>query len=168
MLISFSQANYLAKWHHARLGLETLAILWSLPYALLMWAMLSFLLSISFLSFQNTTNYIRAGLGTFWCLIAVLIVWCITTSWETRATERNFTDDWLDMLTRVVSLLTPKFLAKTESESVEGKSTEGDVVSIKSPSRKVRWRSRLSTLLSIRRLSVNSDGTDDTVVDSNV
>jgi len=52
--------------------------------------MLLFLAAISSLTFQNTNNYIRAGLGVVWGIIVSLIVWCITASWEEHDEETNF------------------------------------------------------------------------------
>ena len=83
------------------LGLETLAIMFSLPYALLMWrrvissallspishrfpqySMLSFLAAFLILCFQNSSAVVYSLIGSLCGVIAVLICWCIWTSWE--------------------------------------------------------------------------------------
>ncbi|KAF8814748.1 hypothetical protein BYT27DRAFT_7205702 [Phlegmacium glaucopus] len=67
---------------HHLLGLETLAIMFSLPYALLMWSMVSFLVSFLLLCLQNSGIVVRCIIGSLSGVIAVLTAWCIWTSWE--------------------------------------------------------------------------------------
>ncbi|KAL6300413.1 hypothetical protein BKA93DRAFT_829121 [Sparassis latifolia] len=78
--------DYLLRRKHPTLGLETLAILYSLPYALLMWAMLTFLLAFAFECFihHGLSAYV---LATFWVVIGLLILWCIYTLWDSEAGE---------------------------------------------------------------------------------
>lgn len=74
--------EFLRNRAHPLLGLETLAIMFSLPYALLMWSMVSFLASFLFLCFQDSDTVTRAVIGSLSGVVAVLIAWCIVTSWE--------------------------------------------------------------------------------------
>ncbi|KLO13358.1 hypothetical protein SCHPADRAFT_370831 [Schizopora paradoxa] len=75
-------AKYLNKRTHPYLGLESLSILYSLPYALLMWGVTSLLVAIASTAFkvsglaQSLTN------ATAWGCVMVLIVWTIFTSLE--------------------------------------------------------------------------------------
>ncbi|KAK0203585.1 hypothetical protein DFS33DRAFT_1332598 [Desarmillaria ectypa] len=68
-------------------GLETLAIMYSLPYALLMWAMVTFLSAFSLMCFTASDVAVRMLVGTAWLAIAVLIFWCIMTSWEGKQSD---------------------------------------------------------------------------------
>ncbi|KDQ58441.1 hypothetical protein JAAARDRAFT_78181 [Jaapia argillacea MUCL 33604] len=69
-------------------GLETLSIMYSLPYALLMWAMTLFVLAFSFATFEldvtfHSTNYVlRLLLGLAWATILALLTWFILTNWD--------------------------------------------------------------------------------------
>ncbi|OBZ67954.1 hypothetical protein A0H81_12486 [Grifola frondosa] len=50
------KVTFLTNRRHPTLGLETLAIIYSLPYALLMWAMITFLLAFAFECFFDTDD----------------------------------------------------------------------------------------------------------------
>jgi len=78
---------FLAARNHRLLGLETLAILYSLPYALLMWGMLSFLAAFCFMCFQDSSTATRGLVGSPCIAIAVLVGWCVWTSWEKQKEE---------------------------------------------------------------------------------
>ncbi|KAF8814754.1 hypothetical protein BYT27DRAFT_7205709 [Phlegmacium glaucopus] len=67
---------------HSLFGLETLAIMFSLPYALLMWSMVSFLTAFLLMCLQDAGIVDRTIIGSLSGVIAVLIAWCIWTSWE--------------------------------------------------------------------------------------
>ncbi|TFY69320.1 hypothetical protein EVG20_g3206 [Dentipellis fragilis] len=72
-------------------GLEPLAIIYSLPYALLMWAMVTFLLAILLLSFRNTDLATRIPMAIVSIAMASLILWCIVSG-----TERRESKPWLE------------------------------------------------------------------------
>ncbi|KAF9568673.1 hypothetical protein CPC08DRAFT_746116 [Agrocybe pediades] len=72
---------FLTKITHPRLGLETLAILYSLPYALLMWGLVCFLAAFSFVCFQDSSSATRALVGSLCFVVVVLVIWCVKTSW---------------------------------------------------------------------------------------
>ncbi|KDR80111.1 hypothetical protein GALMADRAFT_136654 [Galerina marginata CBS 339.88] len=76
--------DFMSNRSHPRLGLETLAILYSLPYALLMWGMVSFLAAFCFMCFQHSNIQARAVVGPFCFVVAILIVWCVWTLWEVQ------------------------------------------------------------------------------------
>ncbi|KAH9478558.1 hypothetical protein JR316_0009015 [Psilocybe cubensis] len=79
---------YLQARRHPRLGLETLAILYSLPYALLMWGMVSFLAAFSFVFFADSSVPTRSLVGSLCFAVAILIIWCVYTSWEKHADDK--------------------------------------------------------------------------------
>ncbi|KAJ7269955.1 hypothetical protein C8J57DRAFT_1227621 [Mycena rebaudengoi] len=90
-------ANYLATRTHPKLGLESLAILHSLPYALLVWSMVSFLAAFLFMCFQRSDFVTRMLVAMIWVAISALILWCIYNAWE-NSESRDW--DWLRRLLR--------------------------------------------------------------------
>ncbi|KAH9947505.1 hypothetical protein B0H21DRAFT_738326 [Amylocystis lapponica] len=81
--------EYLLKQKHPTLGLETLAILYSLPYALLMWAMVSFLLAFAFECFVKRDGYSTFTTLVAWIMVGILIFWCIYTAWDSDGVESS-------------------------------------------------------------------------------
>jgi len=73
-------ANFLASMTHATRGLETLAILYALPYALLMWSTLSFLIAIMYTCFSSNlaTRFLA---GAVLVAVGLLVVWCVRAGW---------------------------------------------------------------------------------------
>ncbi|KAI0064322.1 hypothetical protein BV25DRAFT_1990069 [Artomyces pyxidatus] len=63
-------------------GLEPLAIIFSVPYALLMWAMLTFLIAILLLCFQDTVLATRIPVGVASCAVAWFVFWAILHAWD--------------------------------------------------------------------------------------
>ncbi|KAH9855343.1 hypothetical protein C2E23DRAFT_858007 [Lenzites betulinus] len=78
--------RYLSSRKHPTLGLETLAIIYSLPYALLMWAMVTFLLAFSFECFSTPDRVGVFFFAAVWIAITILVGWCIFTGWESSGT----------------------------------------------------------------------------------
>ncbi|KAF8194135.1 hypothetical protein BJ912DRAFT_924219 [Pholiota molesta] len=76
--------KFLNRKNHPCLGLETLAILYSLPYALLMWGIVTFVGAFCCVFFQASDVQSRSIVGTLSVTVALLIIWCIVTSWETK------------------------------------------------------------------------------------
>jgi len=74
--------NFLVNRAHPLLGLETLAIMFSLPYALLMWSMVSFLVAFLILCFEDSDIVTLTLIGSLSGVITVLVVWCIWANWE--------------------------------------------------------------------------------------
>ncbi|KAF9445937.1 hypothetical protein P691DRAFT_241096 [Macrolepiota fuliginosa MF-IS2] len=60
------------------LGLEMLAVLYSLPYALLVYGMITFFLAFSIMCFQSDDKATMGILGFSWALIVLLLGWCIS------------------------------------------------------------------------------------------
>jgi len=76
--------EFLLKRTHPWLGLETLAIMFSLPYALLMWGMVSFLIAFGFMCIQDSGVATRSVIYTLCGIILILTIWCIWTSWANQ------------------------------------------------------------------------------------
>ncbi|KAF6764223.1 hypothetical protein DFP72DRAFT_416920 [Ephemerocybe angulata] len=72
---------FLTARSHATLGLETLAILYSLPYALLLWGMVSFLAAFAWNCFDTSNIATRTIMGAAWVAFAVLVLWCVWMGW---------------------------------------------------------------------------------------
>ncbi|KAH8995331.1 hypothetical protein EDB92DRAFT_196297 [Lactarius akahatsu] len=77
-----SALRYLHRKMMPRFGLEPLAIVFSLTYALLMWSVGGFFVALLIFSFQDTTREIWISVGTAAGIVAILIVWCIKNTWD--------------------------------------------------------------------------------------
>ncbi|KAH9066339.1 hypothetical protein EDB87DRAFT_709511 [Lactarius vividus] len=75
-------------------GLEPLAIIFSLTYALLMWSAWGFFVALLIFSFQDTSMRIWIPVGTAAGVIAILIIWVIGNTWD--PTEQG--EEHIDML----------------------------------------------------------------------
>ncbi|KIJ06328.1 hypothetical protein PAXINDRAFT_103413 [Paxillus involutus ATCC 200175] len=78
----FRAAEFLSRQRHPRHGLETLAILYSLPYAFLIWGMVLFF--VAFVSEWCVPGDVVSwtSVGSFIFLVAFLVAWCIWASKE--------------------------------------------------------------------------------------
>jgi len=74
--------RFLGDRAHPLFGLELLAVMFSLPYALLMWSMVSFLVAFLLMCLVDSGIVARSVIGPLCGIIAVLIVLCIWSSWE--------------------------------------------------------------------------------------
>lgn len=75
-------ANFLSSRTHPTRGVETLAILYSLPYALLFWGMLTFLCAFSIENFITSDHVPIYITSVAWGIVGCLILWCIYAAWE--------------------------------------------------------------------------------------
>ncbi|KAF9237090.1 hypothetical protein BU15DRAFT_76323 [Melanogaster broomeanus] len=77
---AFQAANFLHRLQHETHGLETLAIIYSLPYALLLWGIVLFFAAfVSELSGQgDVTSWV--SVGSFVFVVTLLVTWSIWTS----------------------------------------------------------------------------------------
>ncbi|KAF9010175.1 hypothetical protein BDQ17DRAFT_1004707 [Cyathus striatus] len=75
--------DFLANRSVTSLGLETLALMYSLPYGLLMWSMMSFLLAFSLLCFESGDLITVILIGICWFILGLFLLWCISSSFET-------------------------------------------------------------------------------------
>ncbi|KAI9458587.1 hypothetical protein BJY52DRAFT_412734 [Lactarius psammicola] len=87
-------SNYLYKNTHRIFGLEPMAIIFSLPWALLMWAMVMFSIALLLLCFSISNLSTRIFVSVTSVMVAALIGWCIRSAWES-SDERGA---WLNSL----------------------------------------------------------------------
>ncbi|KAJ7892760.1 hypothetical protein B0H14DRAFT_956776 [Mycena olivaceomarginata] len=74
-------------------SLEMLAVLYSLPYAMLIWSMISFLAAFFFMCFENSSLLARTLVAVVCTAVATLILRCAFDSWRQ---SRDW--DWLHAL----------------------------------------------------------------------
>ncbi|PIL23459.1 hypothetical protein GSI_14770 [Ganoderma sinense ZZ0214-1] len=149
--------RYLSSRKHEMLGLETLAIIYSLPYALLMWGMLTFLLAFSFECFGSNDSRAIFLTAAGWIAVTVLVGWTIITGWESSESPRPVSD----MLKELVARVFPgKEAEEGEAVAVEVNSTAdvelGDEKTSEESERK--WWARVLPLS--RRPEVYSHASD--------
>ncbi|VDC02730.1 unnamed protein product [Peniophora sp. CBMAI 1063] len=70
-------------FHH-----EPLAILYSLPYALLMWSMLSFATSVVIFTLDKTDIVTQSTVALISFGVSCLTIWCVIATWETEDSPR--------------------------------------------------------------------------------
>ncbi|TFK32674.1 hypothetical protein BDQ12DRAFT_692200 [Crucibulum laeve] len=70
-------------------GKESLAIMYSLPYALLMWGMLFFVGALACLVFQATDIVTRCLIGFISAVVGFFVFWCVFTSWDENSAVRS-------------------------------------------------------------------------------
>ncbi|PPQ81490.1 hypothetical protein CVT25_015662 [Psilocybe cyanescens] len=73
---------YTARRAYSLVGIEARAIVYSLPYVLLMWSVIAFATAFAFLCFQDTRRVTRIVAGIFAGVVAILVVIGISISWE--------------------------------------------------------------------------------------
>jgi hypothetical protein len=76
-------------WNWHQFGLEPLAILFSLTYALLMWSAWGFFVALLIFSFQNMSRTIWISVGIPAGIVTVLIFWCIINTWDSEEQEEE-------------------------------------------------------------------------------
>ncbi|KAJ6595611.1 hypothetical protein DFH09DRAFT_1410240 [Mycena vulgaris] len=74
-LTASDAAEFIFNRTHPTLGLETLAVLYSLPYAMLIWSMVS--AAFSFMCFEGSSVVTRTLIAVLWAAVATLILWCL-------------------------------------------------------------------------------------------
>jgi len=75
--------NYLRSRHHNALGFETLAILYSLPYALLLWSTVAFTTAFTLETLLFSEElWARIPVAAVLLIVTLLISWCIGTTFE--------------------------------------------------------------------------------------
>ncbi|KAF8649636.1 hypothetical protein AX16_005724 [Volvariella volvacea WC 439] len=81
--------NFLVPRNHPSLGLEPLATVYSLPYALLIWGLVFFVSAFLLVFFTGTTSIARGLLGSACAVVGLSTVWCVWMGRETYSTSRN-------------------------------------------------------------------------------
>ncbi|KAF9646877.1 hypothetical protein BDM02DRAFT_2865653 [Thelephora ganbajun] len=85
--------KYLRSYHDTRLGLEKLAILYSLPHSLLLWAVASFFAAFIFVAFVDTGGkWQRYPTAVVMATVIVPLIWCIwrTSGWNVDFMKRVY------------------------------------------------------------------------------
>jgi len=87
--------DYLQNAKHPTLGMRPLAIVYSLPYAFLMWAMVTFIAAILLYTFNTgLSTTITTIIGTISFCLGATLVWAISYFWKD---ELQLGDDFRDM-----------------------------------------------------------------------
>jgi len=97
--------NYLRSRHHDALGFETLAILYSLPYSLLLWSMMIFTTAFSIGIFMSShPTWVKLPLGIVLALVILPVSWCFLATVETGAglSIPNKVHIWKDRLLKFI------------------------------------------------------------------
>ncbi|KAK7023181.1 hypothetical protein R3P38DRAFT_3537281 [Favolaschia claudopus] len=138
-------AKFILHHTHPTFGHEARAVLYSLPYALLIWSMVGFMAAFSFMCFTQANLLCRILVAGVWIAVAVLILWCIFHTWNTNW-------EWLGLLTWM-SRLGASVEEEAASElSKEDHPQNGAKSSMSSESRQkkrwwtVTWESIVGTL----------------------
>ncbi|KAG2008408.1 hypothetical protein CC2G_013844 [Coprinopsis cinerea AmutBmut pab1-1] len=74
--------RFIANRSASRLGLETLAVLYSLPYAMLMWSMISFFVSFCILWYKSNDRTVMIIVSVTCGVVVLLLLWGISASFE--------------------------------------------------------------------------------------
>ncbi|EMD32915.1 hypothetical protein CERSUDRAFT_98927 [Gelatoporia subvermispora B] len=82
---AFKVVLFLRNRRHPRLGLEALAVVYSLPYGLILWAVITFLAAFSFVCFGGNDTLAMSTTGAVWIIIAMLVVWSLYIGRETKS-----------------------------------------------------------------------------------
>jgi len=93
-------ARYLYQSTHPKFGLEPLAIIFSLPWALLMWAMVMFFIALLLFSFYYSNTLTRIFVAVASALLSVLTLWCIGRAWESSDGREVWLSNLLPSITR--------------------------------------------------------------------
>ncbi|KAJ7431193.1 hypothetical protein FB451DRAFT_1321023 [Mycena latifolia] len=99
--------------------LEVLAIIYSLPYAMLGWSMISFSAAFSFVCFQNSSLSTRIPVAILWTIIAAFILLCILS----RLAFERWDWSWLRRLSSTI--LSNPAVKKDDSEPNPADETPG-------------------------------------------
>ncbi|KAH7914536.1 hypothetical protein BJ138DRAFT_999902, partial [Hygrophoropsis aurantiaca] len=75
-------ATFMSRMTKTRLRTESLGIMYSLPYALLMWGMVWFIVALSFTMFRTSEAITRAAVGIDWAIIAAFVLLPVWASKE--------------------------------------------------------------------------------------
>ncbi|KAH7914555.1 hypothetical protein BJ138DRAFT_1143694 [Hygrophoropsis aurantiaca] len=78
---------FLSRMTQSMLGTEALGIMYSFPYALLMWAMVWFIVALSFIIFQSTQIATLVVIGVDWAIIAIIVLWPLYASTDIQVSE---------------------------------------------------------------------------------
>ncbi|KAH7921699.1 hypothetical protein BV22DRAFT_1121988 [Leucogyrophana mollusca] len=80
-------AAFLNRMTRSVFGTEALSVMYSLPYALLMWAMVWFIVALAFVIFQSTEPVTLVTMGLGWAVVTVFVFWAMWAGIERRMIE---------------------------------------------------------------------------------
>jgi len=93
-------STYLYQNTHRLFGLEPMAIIFSLPWALLMWAMLTFSIALLLFCFTISNPSTRIFVAITSVMVAALIGWCIRNAWESSEDRGMWARRMVPFITR--------------------------------------------------------------------
>ncbi|KAG2154240.1 uncharacterized protein EDB93DRAFT_1248442 [Suillus bovinus] len=98
-------SRFLQRMNDGKHGLEKLAMIYSLPYALLMWSMLFFIVAFSYEWCKPGDAVSRSIVGGVLFTVCALVVWCISAASDKRA-PWWWESDQPEVVSRVTSEVT--------------------------------------------------------------
>jgi len=144
-------------------GLETLAILYTLPYALLMWSALAFFAAFSFMCFLTSDSATRVLVGLVLLGVTALLIWCTGTAWGgDRGGRLLFTwraNLWQSCRSILSRARTSDVELQEQTSSISSPTCYGDSAT---PSGRPKGKRQLSWNLkiSIRKPTLPTDGAE--------
>ncbi|KAF8257609.1 hypothetical protein EI94DRAFT_1757514 [Lactarius quietus] len=96
-------STYLYQNKHRLFGLEPMAIIFSLPWALLMWAMVMFSIALLLFCFSISNPLTRIFAAVTSVMVTALIGWCIRTAWESSEERGQWISSLLPSIKRALS-----------------------------------------------------------------
>ncbi|KAI3600410.1 hypothetical protein WG66_001700 [Moniliophthora roreri] len=72
-------------------GVDILATLYSVPYALLMWSIIFYLIGFSYICFNDSTGLVRGLVSGVWLVVALIVLWSVLvlSLWDARASFKQ-------------------------------------------------------------------------------
>jgi len=68
---------------HSLFGVESVALMYSLPFTLLIWGMIFFAIGLSIFIFSDTADIAALiGLTPIWTVVVLLTTWAAARSWN--------------------------------------------------------------------------------------
>ncbi|KAH8987917.1 hypothetical protein EDB92DRAFT_1801044 [Lactarius akahatsu] len=96
-------SNYLFQITHRVFGLEPMAIVFSLPWALLMWSMVTFFVALSLFCFRTSNAPTRKFVAVTFAIVAALVGWCIRCTWGSSGAMEAWYGGLLPSTTRALN-----------------------------------------------------------------
>ncbi|KAF8637865.1 hypothetical protein AX17_002491 [Amanita inopinata Kibby_2008] len=106
--------NFLANRSASVIGLELVAILYGLPYALAMWSTFSFFTAFSIMCFSSGDVVTDVLISVSCLLVMLLLAWTISTSFEKTPYWRFSLLVWWDEVKAYVALLSKRARSKDQ------------------------------------------------------
>ncbi|KAJ7893577.1 hypothetical protein B0H13DRAFT_2527448 [Mycena leptocephala] len=88
LLVKQNRAKFISSQEH-----QSHAILYSLPYAMLIWSTVSFLTAFLFLCFEHSNLVTRTLVAVLWAVVAALILCCLLSCWRPACTAEMTEDN---------------------------------------------------------------------------